>query len=133
MTRTDITLNTQSYDDSIVTVTSTTIDASLVTAGLRVTNGFSVKNGSTRIRVTNTHSSPHNMLLRAGGYATGINGDVTYAVTNATTEYVIVNVYEGQLKQLDGSLYIDFSTGFTGAIEITGEATHLTSGYASYS
>lgn len=124
MVRTAITIALQDNKD-IVTVSSTTIDSSLVTAGASVAKAFDVKPGTTRVRVYNSAGTTKVITFRKGGFATGIGGDVTIAIPTVTTVDILLNRIEAQVQQLDGSLYIDFQTGFTGTLSVLGEIGHL--------
>lgn len=70
------------------------------------------------LRVANSAGAPHNLIVRAGAYPPAFEqgkGDLTVAVTNGTT--VWVGPLEGARHvQADGSINIDFSSGFTGTI-----------------
>lgn len=73
--------------------------------------------------VANTAAAAHNVIVRAGAgepgaygpaFRTG-KGDLTFSVTNAQTAYV--GPFEvARFAQADGSLNIDFDTGFTGTV-----------------
>lgn len=104
----------------------TTIDATLVTNGV-VING--VEPERTILRVTNTEGSTNTVTLKAGdkppAEAAG-QGDLVVTVA-ATTGVQFIGPFESGrfLKKLDdagvnraGSLYIDFETGMTGAIDV---------------
>ena len=131
MPRTSITIAVQDKKD-IVTVVPTTIDSALVTAGAIVPKAFDVKPGTTRLRVYNSDSAAHIITLRAGGFATGIHGDVTISVPATTIIDFLLNRVEAQVQQLDGSLLIDFSTGFVGLLDILGEDGHLFEAVSTY-
>lgn len=70
--------------------------------------------------VANTDTLTHNVILRAGAsnppaFRKDI-GDLTLAVANATTRYI--GPFEwARFCQADGSLNIDFSSGFAGTIQ----------------
>lgn len=69
--------------------------------------------------VSNTAAAAHNFILRAGAsnppaFRKDL-GDLTISVTNATTLYA--GPFEpARFLQSDGSLNVDFSSGFTGTI-----------------
>ena len=69
--------------------------------------------------VSNTFTSPENCIIRAGAgpvpaFRASL-GDLTVSVTNATTQ--LIGPFESaRFAQADGSLNIDFGTGFTGTI-----------------
>lgn len=123
MTRTSISILTQDTND-VTAITATTIDASLVTAGATFPRCFHVKPGTGSVTVYNSSGSTGYVYFKAGGFATAINGDYTLTVATGATKNQMLNMIEPQVKQLDGSLHVDFSTGFTGTIYARGEAIH---------
>lgn len=105
---------------------ATTIDATLVSNGA-IVNG--VEPERTIIRVTNTEASTNVVTIKAGdnppAHAAG-QGDLAVTVA-ATTGVQYLGPFESGrfLKKLDdasvaqgGSIYIDFETGMTGAIDV---------------
>lgn len=103
-----------------------TIDATLVSNGA-IING--VEPERTIIRVTNTEGSTNDVTIKGGdnppAHAAG-QGDLAVTVA-ATTGVRYLGPFESGrfLKVLDdagvnkgGSLYIDFETGMTGAIDV---------------
>lgn len=105
---------------------ATTIDSTLVTNGA-VVNG--VEPERTIIRVTNTEGSTNVVTVKAGDYPPAMaqgQGDIAVTVA-ATTGVQFIGPFESGrvLKKLDdasvnrgGSMYIDFETGMTGAIDV---------------
>jgi hypothetical protein len=105
---------------------ATTIDAALVTAGVTVN---AVEPERTLIRVTNTEASTNVVTVRAGdkppAEAAG-QGDLAVTVAASTGVQYIGPFESGRfLKRVDdtglvksGSLFIDFETGMTGAIDV---------------
>jgi hypothetical protein len=75
-------------------------------------NGHSVAPGSAdrlMLRVTNTHTSPHNAVIKAGTYPPAIaagQGDLTVPVANATTQW-IGPLESGRFAQADGTILVD--------------------------
>ena len=124
MVRTAITLE-QFDNKEIATINPTVINSGLVTAGAYVSQAFDVKPGTLKARVYNSDTGSHYLYLDAGGFATGINGQVSYLIPSNTTVDILINRVEAQVQQLNGSLNIDFSTGFTGLIDVSGEIGHL--------
>jgi hypothetical protein len=101
-----------------VTPTSTTIDSTLVTNGVVIADADPEK---LVIRVANTHSAAHAVTVRAGDtiYPAILSGEgdlaVTVALTSGVTEFAALDSM--RFLQSDGSLLIDFATGFTGTLE----------------
>lgn len=96
----------------------TTVDATLVTNGVVVEDAVPEL---TVIRVTHTDGTPHDMIVRAGTMPLAIasgQGDLTVEVA-ATSGVRYFGPFEsGRFLQNDGSLYIDFETGFAGSIDV---------------
>lgn len=70
------------------------------------------------LRVANTAASALACTVRAGAYPPAFEsgkGDLSVTVTNATTRWIGPFEY-ARHAQADGSLNIDFATGFTGTI-----------------
>ena len=70
------------------------------------------------LKVDNSAAGAHNVIIRAGvnppAFRAGL-GDLTVSVTNGTTKYV--GPFEpARFKQADGSLNVDFDSGFSGTI-----------------
>jgi hypothetical protein len=70
------------------------------------------------LRVANSAASPFNLIVRAGANPPAFRaplGDLTVAVTNATTKWV--GPFDmSRHAQSDDSINIDFGVGFTGTI-----------------
>jgi len=93
----------------------TTIDSTLVTAGVTVAG---VQADEVILRVNNSAAGAHNLIIRAGANPPALaagQGDRTESVAAGAT--VFVRPGEGaRFCQADGSLSVDFETGFTGKI-----------------
>lgn len=128
MTRTSYTLVT-SDSNEIYNMSATgailTVNAALVSAGLNVVNAFNVKAGTTLVRVSNSAATAMNLIFRAGEFAPAILGDYTVSVPAGQTSIIRLNKREAQIKNQDGSINVDFQTGFTGTFEVIGEAAHI--------
>ena len=100
--------------DSAATGVYTTIDSTLVTAGLSVTDFFKQKLDCSFIHVKNTAVSSKNITFKAGvQFRSGI-GDLVVAVPASGER--MVQLESARFKQADGALYADFESGFTGSI-----------------
>lgn len=125
MARTTATVKYIDHTGTSVNVTTgdTTIDATLVTNGLDITNFFDTNEGTRAILVTNAESSAKTVTIKEG---TGVNatGDLAVSVP-ATTQLLIGNLVSSKYDQGDGSLFIDFATGMTGSIIGIGEGAAL--------
>jgi hypothetical protein len=102
-----------------VTPTSTTINSTLVTNGVTIANAGRIED--LVIRVANTDGSALAVTIRAGDslYPAVESGLGDLAVTVAATSGVqeIARLESARYQQSDGSLSIDFATGFTGTLE----------------
>jgi hypothetical protein len=134
MARLEVDVNLQNMYDVIID-NPTTIDAGVVTSGIYIKDALNNKTGSTRIQISNTALADKTVTLRKGqlvdtaispygGFATGVN-DVQYTIPAGETVTIIINQYEGYIKKLDGSIYVDFGTGFTGTINVNAERLHI--------
>lgn len=97
---------------------STTIDATLVTNGVSVTAATPEQ---MVIRVTNTEGSTNVVTIAAGAYPPAwAKGFGALAVTLAATTGVqfIGPLESARFLQADGTIWIDFETGMTGAIDV---------------
>jgi hypothetical protein len=134
MARLEVDVNLQNMYDVIID-NPTTIDAGVVTSGIWIKDALNNKTGSTRIQVSNTSLAGGTISLMKGqlvdldispygGFATGVN-TVQYTIPAGMTVTIIINQYEGYIKKLDGSIYVDFSVGFTGTINVDAEKLHI--------
>lgn len=123
MTRTALTLLTYNSNEYIDVSSAATVDA---TNGMACANAFNVKNGTTRIVISNTASSNKAIILKSGDFVTGlVSSDYSLTIPAGKTYDILVNMLESRVKRQDGSLYIDFESGFEGKIYIAGEASHM--------
>lgn len=118
MPRTAVSATALTPNASIVEPTGTTIDATLVTNGVEVTAGNRTE--LVVLEVANTAGAPKNVIVRAGDNppaASAGQGDLTVAVTNATTRRI--GPFESaRFIQSDGKLNVDFESGTTGTIKV---------------
>lgn len=102
----------------IGTTGSTTIDSTLVTNGVSVTGAIPEQ---TLIRVTNTEGSTNTVTVQSGvnppAVAAGL-GDLVVTVAATSGVQYIGPLESGRFMQSDGSLWLDFETGMTGAIDV---------------
>lgn len=97
---------------------STTIDATLVTNGVSVTAAIPEQ---MVIRVTNTEGSTNVVTIKAGAYppawAKGL-GDLAVTLAATTGVQYIGPLESARFLQADGTIWIDFETAMTGAIDV---------------
>jgi hypothetical protein len=116
MSRTVITPTTLGPNAGTAPV-ATTIDASLVTAGVAIAAaGLS---GKVLIRVTNTHSSPHDVTVAAGDDPPAFETVALAVTVPATTGVRYIGPLESaRAIQDDGTIHLDLDTGHVGALEV---------------
>jgi hypothetical protein len=121
MARTAYTVKTFDKSTGILdhgaTDVSLTIDASLVTAGVNVTDAFNTKADSLEIQVYNSDSSAHDLVIGAGDYINSVLGERTITVAAGKT-LSIVDIDASRHQKSDGSIDIDFTTGFAGTLKV---------------
>jgi hypothetical protein len=107
-----------------------TIDSSLVSAGLQLLNAFNVKTGSTVLDIYNSAVTAKTISIRAGNfmYGSAKNQSYTVSIPASTSMNIKLDQVEPYVKRQDGSIYIDFQTGFTGTLKASGEITALNAG-----
>lgn len=97
---------------------ATTVDATLVTNGVIVNDAVPEY---TLIRTTHTDAAAHDLIVRAGtnppALAAG-QGDLTVEVAASTGVRYFGPFESGRFLQSDGSMHIDFETGYVGTIDI---------------
>ncbi|MEY2702721.1 MAG: hypothetical protein RLY43_1358 [Bacteroidota bacterium] len=125
MTRTAVAMNATTRTNSppaSVAVTKTTIDSTLVTNGVTVTDFFLYTDQ--QIFVDNTAVTDQDVTIQSGDTSIAVNagsGDKVVTVT-ASTMKLIDNVEGARFKQSGDDLYIDFESGTTGYLWVTGKA-----------
>jgi len=101
-------------------ITATTVDATLVTAGLSITDFFNVE--EPRIHIYNSAVGAKTITLVASTEATAIKGGIgnfTLSIP-ATETHVLDQVESARFMQAAGALYVNFQTGFEGTIVAVG-------------
>lgn len=101
----------------IGTTGATTIDSTLVTAGVTIAN---VKPERLLLRVTNTEGSTNTVTVKAGDNPPALRagqGDLVVTVAATSGVQFIGPLESDKYLQSDGSLEIDLETGMTGTID----------------
>jgi hypothetical protein len=105
------------------TPTFTTIDATLVTNGLEVTDAFEGR-GAIVVHAKNTNAAAKNVTVQSGdgnGYPfddhAGV-GDLVEQIGATTGEELILLGDGARFCQLGQSLFIDFEAGMTGSVAV---------------
>lgn len=124
MARDIITVNNYKYDatDSVgvVAITPKTVTQA---NGIEIAKAFAGKDNSLVITVNNTGSAS-TMVIKAGQKQNAILGDCTIAVASGVNQFAL-NRDMARFENVDGSVYIDFASGFTGNIYATCEKAGL--------
>ncbi|MDQ3578183.1 MAG: hypothetical protein M3443_11410 [Actinomycetota bacterium] len=71
------------------------------------------------LRVTNTHSSAHPVVVKAGAYPPAIasgQGDLSVSVAATTGVQWIGPLESGRFIQADGSIYVDIEAAHAGTV-----------------
>lgn len=126
MARDEITLHYMTYDVSD-SVGSAAITKQTVTQanGIKLNNAFAGKDNSVKIIVENTASSDGTMTIKAGEKQNAILGDSTIALKRNATTVVAPLRDMARYENKDGSINLDFSSGFTGSIYAVAEKAGL--------
>lgn len=100
-----------------VEVGTVTKQAVTVANGITISNALQNKNNSLQITIENTYSSADSTLtIKAGNeYPNKMLGDLTVTLTKSKVTVVILEDIS-RFENRDGSINLDFSTGFTGNI-----------------
>ena len=103
--------------DTTESVASASITKQSVTVanGITVANAFSNKNNSLFIIVDNTLNASSSMTIKAGNkYPNAMIGNATITLAKGISAIQIQDL--SRFEKSDGSIDIDFATGFTGTI-----------------
>ena len=127
MARDEITLNYLTYDatDSVGYVCPTP-QAVTQANGIKLKKAFAGKDNSVKIIIENTDSSnDHTLTIKAGEKQNACLGDSTVALKKSATTIVAPLRDMARYERADGSIYLDFSSGFTGNIYAVAEKAGL--------
>jgi hypothetical protein len=97
---------------------ATTVDATLVTNGVVINDALPER---TLIRTTHTDAAAHDLIVRAGDNPPALaagQGDLTVEVAASTGVRYFGPFESGRFLQSDGTMHIDFETGYAGTIDI---------------
>lgn len=120
MARTAITARKLTPNNGIATPTADTIDQTNGMVLTLVSNGIpsSPDLECVILKIDNSAASAKAVTIKAGSNPPAFRasmGDTSVTVTNATTSYL--GPFEtARYSQSDGSLFVDFASGFTGTI-----------------
>ena len=105
-------------DSSKSVATADAIAPSTVTQtnGTELVGAFGGKDNSLQITIENSASGAKTVTLKAGDIEpNNILGDLTFPATNSKPCVVLIE-NPSRFQNKDGSLYIDYESGFTGTI-----------------
>ena len=124
MARDKITVKNYTYEatDSVgvVAITPQTVSQA---NGIEIEKAFACKDNSLIVTVDNTGSGS-TMIIKAGEKQNACLGDCTIALASGINE-VALNRDIARFERKDGSVYIDFASGFTGTIYACAEKAGL--------
>ena len=126
MARDEISLQYLTYDatDSVGAVN---VEKQAVTQanGIKLKNAFACKDNSMKIIVENTATSDSTLTIKAGEKQNATLGDATIALTKNSSTVIAPIRDMARFENADGSIDIDFATGFSGNIYAVGEKAGL--------
>lgn len=116
MTRDSINVQYPALDTTESVASCAVTEQSVTVAnGINIANVFSNKNNSLVIIVDNTSNASSAMTLKAGGeYPNAMLGNTTVTLAQGVTAVQIQDL--SRYEKSNGSIDIDFATGFTGTI-----------------
>ncbi len=127
MTRTSINLQYPVSDATdtiqVLKPTATTV---VQADGIEISKAFACKDNTLTIVIANTAESAKNVIFKKGDYPNSILGDLTYQLSASSTNLIKIE-NPSRLEKANGSLLIDFESGFTGTIYATGKHAGLKS------
>lgn len=125
MARDIITVNNYTYENTdCAGVVAITPKAVTVANGIEIQKAFGNKDNSLHITVNNTGNAANTLVIKAGEKQNAIMGDCTIALATGVNE-VVLNRDMARFERKDGSVYLDFGTGFTGTIYASAEKAGL--------
>lgn len=132
MARDEITLQYVTYDKTDrAGVKAITKQAVTQANGICLKNAFAGKDNSVVIYIETTATSDKTATIKAGEKANALLGDLSVALAKSTTAAgasiteVRLNRDINSFERKNGSIYIDFASGFTGNIWATAEKAGL--------
>lgn len=127
MSRTEVTLQYPTSDETDTIQTLKPTATTVVQAdGVIIKNAFACKDNTLTIVIANTAEAAKDITIKKGVYPNAVLGDITFEVAASSTNLIKIE-NPSRLEQADGSLLIDFESGFTGSIYATGKRAGLRS------
>lgn len=126
MARDTITVQLPTYDkkDS-VGVIEITKQAVTQANGIEILKAYANKDNSLKVIVENTTGADTEVTIKAGEKQNAVLGDETITVKNGKTVALTPIRDMARFERNNGSVYLDFKTGFTGNIYALGEKAGL--------
>ena len=125
MTRTSVTLQYPAADSTNSVQTLKPTETSVVQAdGVEIKKAFACKDNSLIVVIKNTANASKNIIIKKGSFPNAVLGDLSVSLTSSSTNLIKIE-NPSRFEQTDGSLLIDFESGFTGTIYATGKRAGL--------
>lgn len=125
MARDKITVYNYTYENTdSAGVVAITKQAVTQANGIEISNAFGNKDNSLIITIDNTASAASTVTIKAGEMQNAILGDCTLALKTGINA-IALNRDMARFENKDGSVYLDFATGFTGNIWASAEKAGL--------
>lgn len=125
MARDKITVYNYTYENTdSAGVVAITKQAVTQANGIEISNAFANKDNSLIITIYNTASAASTVTIKAGEMQNAILGDCTLALKTGINS-IALNRDMARFENKDGSVYLDFATGFTGDIWASAEKAGL--------
>lgn len=127
MARDEISLQYMTYDATDSVGSAQITKQNVVQAnGIKIKNAFACKDNSLKIVIDNTYATSDSTLtIKAGNKQNSILGDSTVALVKSATTVIAPLRDMARYENSDGSIDLDFSTGFTGSIFAVAEKAGL--------
>ena len=127
MARTSVNLQYPTSDSTDTIQALKPTETTVVQAdGVKIADAFACKDNTLLIVIKNTAEAAKDVTIKKGVYPNSILGDLTFEVAASSTNLIKIE-NPSRLEQADGSLLIDFESGFTGKIYATGKRAGLKS------
>lgn len=125
MARDKITVYNYTYENTdSAGVVGITKQAVTQANGIEISNAFENKDNSLIITIDNTANAASTVTIKAGEKQNAILGDCTLALQTGINS-IALNRDMARFENKDGSVYLDFATGFTGNIWASAEKAGL--------
>lgn len=125
MARDKISLQLPTLDTSSSVGTKTVTKQAVTQAnGIEIQKALGCKDNSLVIVIENTAVADKTVTLKAGDYPNAILGDCNVVITASSVSQITLHD-PSRFERKDGSVYVDFATGFTGNIYAFGKRAGL--------